>query len=235
MVRRTSGRRALLALEVAAFVVLALALGRLLGLWVWRYAGPIAMLTTIGVLTFYLRTRGLSWRLLGLHRLEGKRAKALIPLKALLALVAFAAAVVPIVVLQEKLGVSLPGPENALLEGRFSAVPGSAPHYVLWLAIIWLSAAFGEEMFFRGYLVTRFEELFAGLPLASPVAVVFSAVLFGYAHLHHQGLRGAVLAGAIGIAFGTMFLLFRRNLWPLVLLHGLIDSAALTVTFLGLR
>jgi membrane protease YdiL (CAAX protease family) len=40
------------------------------------------------------------------------------------------------------------------------------------------------------------------------------------------------MTGGIGLAFGAMFLLFRRNLWPLILLHGVIDTLTFTAIFM---
>jgi membrane protease YdiL (CAAX protease family) len=87
-------------------------------------------------------------------------------------------------------------------------------------------------MFFRGYLVTRLQTLFrGGLPRAI-FAVAISALIFGYGHFYYQGWRGAVVTCGIGLAFGTMFLLFKRNLWPLILLHGIIDTLTFTAIFM---
>ena len=62
---------------------------------------------------------------------------------------------------------------------------------------------------------------------------IVPALLFGLAHVYYQGLRGLVFTGAIGLAFGTMFLLFKRNLWPLVLWHGIVDTLTFTAIFMN--
>ncbi len=41
--------------------------------------------------------------------------------------------------------------------------------------------------------------------------------------------------GTIGLAFGTLFLVYKRNLWPLIIFHGLIDTAGFTALYLGLE
>lgn len=45
-------------------------------------------------------------------------------------------------------------------------------------------------------------------------------------------MRGAIVTCGIGLAFGAMFLLFKRNLWPLIFLHGVIDTLTFTALFL---
>jgi len=101
--------------------------------------------------------------------------------------------------------------------------------------IVWTAAAFGEEMFFRGYLVTRLQTVFRDIRFGNVLAVITPALLFGCAHIYYQGLRGLVLTGLIGMAFGTMFLLFKRNLWPLILWHGIVDTLTFTAMFLNLE
>ena len=64
------------------------------------------------------------------------------------------------------------------------------------------------------------------------LALLIPAVIFGYGHFYYQGWGGAVVTCAIGLAFGVMFLLFKRNLWPLVLLHGVIDTLTFTAIFM---
>jgi membrane protease YdiL (CAAX protease family) len=105
--------------------------------------------------------------------------------------------------------------------------------YLLWLVTVWTAAAFGEEMFFRGYLVTRLQTVFADIKFGVVLAVLVPALLFGLGHVYYQGLRGLVITGAIGLAFGTMFLLFKRNLWPVVLWHGIIDTLTFTAIFMN--
>ena len=41
------------------------------------------------------------------------------------------------------------------------------------------------------------------------------------------------MTAMIAIAFGTAFLLLKRNLWPLVLVHGVIDTINFVALYLG--
>ena len=198
----------------------------------WRYAGPTSLLLTLGVLFVYLRTRGEGVGSLGLIALPGLRSKLMVLPKAGLAFVLFTIAGAGTVFGGQAIGLEFMGEIPPGVEDRWGDVAGNLPMYLIWLAIVWTSAAFGEELFFRGFLITRFEGLFRGLPRASIIAVVFAAFLFGLGHFYYQGLRGLIVTGAIGVAFGTAFLLFKRNLWPLVLVHGIIDTLSFTAMYL---
>ncbi len=198
----------------------------------WRYAGPASLLLTLGLLTLYMRAVGLRWSAMGLVPLPGWRAKLMLLPQAGLTLVAFAIVVALTTIVGPALGLAFLTEVPAGVEGRWGQVAGSWPHYLLWLGIVWTAAAFGEEMFFRGYLVTRLQSLFQGGLPGAILAVAISALIFGFGHFYYQGWRGAVVTCGIGLAFGTMFLLFKRSLWPLILLHGVIDTLTFTALFM---
>lgn len=100
------------------------------------------------------------------------------------------------------------------------------------LTVVWIGAAFGEEMFSRGILMNRLAEVFGNTPLAWGIALFGQAAFFGFAHAY-QGLAGIFLTGGIGFILGAFYLLGQRNLWPLILAHGLIDTISLTQFYLA--
>jgi len=48
--------------------------------------------------------------------------------------------------------------------------------------LVWVQAAFGEELVFRGFLLTRLELVLAGGLSATAMALVGQALLFGVPH-----------------------------------------------------
>ena len=218
--------------EVAFFVAFAFLSKYLLSLIFWRFAGPASLLLTIAVLTAWMRSQGVGWSAYGLQRLPGLRSKLMVIPQALLALVAFAVVVGLTTVAGPALGLDFLAETSAGVDDRWGDVAGNWQMFLLWLAIVWTAAAFGEEMFFRGYLISRFQVIFGPGKLALVAAVVVPALIFGYGHFYYQGLRGLVVTFGVGLAFGTMFLLFKRNLWPLILLHGVIDTLTFTAIFM---
>ena len=122
---------------------------------------------------------------------------------------------------------------DARYQGRFEDLPGNLPVYLFWITIAWVIGGFTEEMLFRGALFSRLESLCAGAPFAVVVAIVLQGILFGQQHYYYQGLAGWVANGAIAIVSGLLFLAFKRNLWPLIISHGLSNSIGLTALYLG--
>jgi membrane protease YdiL (CAAX protease family) len=206
-----SERRAAL-FEVIIVIFIAFIFKWTLSLFMWRYAGPVSLVVLVGLLTYYIHRRGESWRDYGLKRLIGIRAKLMVLPQMGLTLLAFSAAVAISLLVPQALGFEFMAVPSDGVDDRWGAIEGNLPLLLLWLGIVWTAAAFGEEMFFRGYLITRLETAFNGFPLAPVLAVIIAAVLFGLGHVYYQGLRGFLVTGAIGLAFGSMFLLFKRNM-----------------------
>jgi len=229
----TNAQKRKAVIEIAVFATLAIVSKWALSFVIWRYAGPVSLLALIGLITIYNRTQGRSWRDFGLMKLEGKRAKLMVLPQMLLALAAFAAAVTITVIGGPAIGLEFMNDIPGGVNDRWGAIEGSLPHLLLWLGIVWTAAAFGEEMFFRGFMITRLQTALSGIPFASVFAVILAAAFFGYGHVYYQGLRGFITTGAIALAFGSMFLVFKRNLWPLIFLHGIINTLAMVGLYLG--
>jgi len=100
------------------------------------------------------------------------------------------------------------------------------------LLLVWTFAAFGEEIAYRGYLLTRAADLGRRSNAAYLVGVVIVAVLFGYGH-YYKGPTGILDSGVAGLILGVAYLLAGRNLWAPILAHGFIDTFAVVVTYLG--
>jgi membrane protease YdiL (CAAX protease family) len=116
---------------------------------------------------------------------------------------------------------------------RFDFLTGNLPNLVIQLVIIWITAAFLEEFMFRGYLMNRIMDLQGKeTKIAWAIALVGQAVIFGFVH-SQQGPGGMFKVGIVGLVFGISYLVTGRNLWPLILAHGLIDSLDMVTHYFG--
>jgi hypothetical protein len=100
------------------------------------------------------------------------------------------------------------------------------------LLLVWTFAAFGEEIGYRGYLLTRAAEAGGRSKAADWVAVLIVSVLFGYGH-YYKGPSGIVDSGMAGLILGAAYVLSGRNLWVCILAHGFIDTFGVTAALFG--
>jgi membrane protease YdiL (CAAX protease family) len=184
------------------------------------------MVVLLGLATWFLRMRKLRWIDVGLRRPRWRRFALAMILGLLLS--AGAAAIA-------RLGLGLARPEAPASDySMFYPLKGDLRLYLYFLLpVTWGSAAFGEELIFRGFVLGALEQAFGGRRRAATLAaVVVQAPLFGLLHIY-QGVGGAMTAGAVGLALGVVWLVSGRNLWAAIVVHGLIDSAAMTAFYMG--
>ncbi len=220
-------------LELVFFIGLVTGLKAILDHYIWKYAGPVALTTGTIALFIYLNATGQGWRSIGLPKLPTVKDKLMQIPKAGLVLLAFIAAVAIALNSGELFGWEFMKEIPETVNDRFGDIHGSLPFLLLWIAIGWVSAAFCEEVMFRGFIITRLTDIFGGKELAVWVAVILGGIFFGFLHFYYQGWRGFITTGLIGIAFGAMFIILKRNLWPIMIVHGLVDTIGFIGTFQG--
>jgi membrane protease YdiL (CAAX protease family) len=115
---------------------------------------------------------------------------------------------------------------------QFSALKGNTQFLLMWLAISWTVAAFGEEIVYRGYFMNRLTDLIGKTRSTWVVSLILSAVLFGLIH-YYQGTSGMASTGISGLIFGILYLVTQRNLWTAILAHGAYDTVGFLLIFLG--
>lgn len=111
-------------------------------------------------------------------------------------------------------------------------IVGSLPMLGLFLGLNWTLAAFGEELCFRGFLMERLARLGGGSPLAWGISLLLSSALFGWGHTE-QGVSGWVQEGLSGLLLGALFLATRRNLVVPIVAHGVSNTLAFVLVYLG--
>ena len=100
------------------------------------------------------------------------------------------------------------------------------------LLIVWMFAAFGEELSYRGYLLTRGAEALGRSGLAYWAAMIVVSLLFGLGH-YYKGPAGVLDSTFSGLVLGSVYLLAGRNLWAPILTHGMADTVAVVAVFMG--
>jgi len=87
-----------------------------------------------------------------------------------------------------------------------------------------IGAGFYEEFMFRGFLMQGLAMLFGASRSAWIIACVVQGALFGAAHAYQNPL-GIAITGTLGVLMGLLVLASGRNLWPVIIGHGLFDAS----------
>jgi membrane protease YdiL (CAAX protease family) len=182
---------------------------------------------TILVAWGLLKLRGSGWQEIGMARPKSLLRTVLIGVAAMVGAILISVAF-------QTVAVNLPGQDIAPIDqSRFNPLMGNPTRLIVMLVLAWTTIAFGEEMFFRAYLIDRFSALFGNLKHVTALAVAASAALFGLVHIGDQGWLGAVSTAAIGLWWGWIFIRTRRNLWVTIVAHGLVNSMSFLLLFAG--
>lgn len=112
------------------------------------------------------------------------------------------------------------------------AITGNIKAALVALLLVWTWAAFGEEIGYRGYLLTRAAEIGGKTTAAYWIGIVVVAALFGYGH-YYKGPAGILDSGVAGLILGAAYMLSGRNLWASILAHGFINTIGVIVLFFG--
>jgi uncharacterized protein len=103
---------------------------------------------------------------------------------------------------------------------------------LLFVALSWTLAAFGEEMVYRGYLMNRVAGLFRNPKAAWTISLVAVSFVFGLSHID-QGITGQVENMIDGLLLGAIFLATGSNLWAAIITHGVTDTIDILLMYLG--
>jgi membrane protease YdiL (CAAX protease family) len=107
---------------------------------------------------------------------------------------------------------------------RFKDVQGNLELALFGVFYASIGAGFYEEFMFRGFLMQGLAMLFGASRGAWIVACVVQGALFGAAHAYQNPL-GIAITGTLGVLMGLLVLASGRNLWPVIIGHGLFDAS----------
>jgi len=114
----------------------------------------------------------------------------------------------------------------------FPDVRGNLKYALLIVVVIWILAAFGEELVYRGYLMNRVADLGLGTRKAWIASLLLISALFGFSH-YAQGLTGILEEASDGLILGLIYLVYRQNLAIPIVAHGVCDTIDIALLFWG--
>ena len=96
-----------------------------------------------------------------------------------------------------------------------------------WLFFIFLRAGIIEELFFRGFIISRLIEL----DTPKWIALLVSTILFVLPHALFWPSLSLIMVAFSGLAFGIIFI-WKRDLWACILAHIGFNVAGVLATIL---
>ncbi len=182
----------------------------------------VIVLSVLGLIS--IRLRDGNWSAMGLKRPASWRR---------ISIIALGAAILRILLgqflIEPVTGFFWPKPTAPALANE---ITGNAKIALLALLVVWTVAAFGEEIAYRGYLLTRAADIGGRSTTAYWIGIVVVSILFGYGH-YYKGPAGIVDSGIAGVILGTTYMLAGRNLWACILAHGFVDTFGVIDAFFG--
>ena len=116
---------------------------------------------------------------------------------------------------------------------QYASIQGNVPILIVWILIGWVLGAFVEEMIYRGYLLNRFTDLFGQNGAGWTIGLLASSAFFALGHAY-LGISGVVQTFIEACFWAVLYLGGRRNLWLPVIGHGVTNTIAFILMYLGL-
>lgn len=100
------------------------------------------------------------------------------------------------------------------------------------LAIGWVIGGLFEEFCFRGYIFNRMQSIIHNPVVFKYLTITITSIVFAFAHTY-QGIGGMVDTGLFAVVMGFLYFVFGRNIWYLIIIHGLYDTVGILRLYLG--
>lgn len=111
-------------------------------------------------------------------------------------------------------------------------IRGDFGSFIILMIIMWIFAAFGEELLFRGFYMKGFAKLFGDTAVAWLLSAVLISVYFGLSHVY-QGTAGIIAVMISSLYLSLIYYQNKNNLGLAALVHGFYDSIGLTLIYLN--
>ena len=185
--------------------------------------------STLIIASWRMKVRGVSWKDLGLKKpnnlWETLGISVGIFISVMITIIIFE-------IIKDNLPFSLsPDTSSESAVAKFGDLKGNWGQLFLILPFIWLESML-EELLDRGFLMNWIEKLFSMTSLATVIAVLLQAAIFGFRHSNDFSER-SITVGLIGLIMGIAYVKLGRNLWPLIIAHCILNSMSMVERVVG--
>jgi membrane protease YdiL (CAAX protease family) len=115
---------------------------------------------------------------------------------------------------------------------EYDFIRNKLSNLVLTIIAAWIIGGFYEEIVFRGFIQTKFQEWFIKYKYSFWLAGVLTSMLFGLYHWQ-QGIFGIIPAFLGALLWTFLLWRYKGNLWYPIISHAVYDTIALTMIYFG--
>ena len=179
--------------------------------------------STLVIATWRMKVRNISWKDLGLRKPESFKKTIFVTIGILIAIVL---SIMAFEMIKDYLPFSLE--QKNYSENSASKFGNLKGNWLLFFTIMpaVLLESMLEELLDRGFLINWFEKLFSKTTIATILAVILQALIFGFRHSYDLSDR-SIRVGLIGLIMGIAYVKFGRNLWPLIIAHCILNTMSM--------
>ncbi|MBQ0769021.1 MAG: CPBP family intramembrane metalloprotease [Bizionia sp.] len=179
--------------------------------------------STLVVATWRMKVRNISWKDLGLCKPKSFTKTIFVTIGILIAIVL---SIMAFEMIKDYLPFSLE--QKNYSENSTSKFGNLKGNWLLFFTIMpaVLLESMLEELLDRGFLINWFEKLFSKTTIATILAVILQAIIFGFRHSYDLSDR-SIRVGLIGLIMGIAYVKFGRNLWPLIIAHCILNTMSM--------
>ena len=179
--------------------------------------------TTLIVASWRMKVRGVTWKDLGLIKPDSLQKTLGI---SVLIFISIVISIITFELIKEHFPFYItPDSSSETAVSKFGDLKGNWGQFFLIIPFIWLESML-EELLDRGFLMNWIEKLFSMTSLATVIAVLVQAVIFGFRHSNDLSER-SITVGLIGLVMGIAYIKFGRNLWPLIIAHCILNTMSM--------
>lgn len=188
------------------------------------FAPPLGIPVAVLFIWFLLRVSRTGWQDIGFKRPKSWLKTIGIGIGVVLLLQALG--IIVLFPMMQYFGIQLPD------YSRFEEIRGNLPMLFVWLGVSWTTAGFGEEIIWRGFVMTRLAKILGGGKTAWVSSLILISIVFGLLHIY-QGWFGVIMTGTVGLILGILYIATGRNLWSSIIAHGMTDTTSFLIIYSG--
>ncbi|WP_456438218.1 CPBP family intramembrane glutamic endopeptidase [Psychroserpens sp.] len=179
--------------------------------------------STLIIATWRMKARNVTWKDLGLRKPESFKKTLFVIIGILIAIVL---SIMAFEMIKDYLPFSLE--QKNYSENSASKFGNLKGNWLLFFTIMpaVLLESMLEELLDKGFLINWFEKLFSKTTIATILAVILQALIFGFRHSYDLSDR-SIRVGLIGLIMGIVYVKFGRNLWPLIIAHCILNTMSM--------